>query len=102
MARISYSSTSPYALTPQTDFAIGLYVDRPIPADPSDRLIQIDPRYQFRPDNLANDLWGQPGWYWVFQQRNINLIRDPIWDLVPGLQIMVPTKERLDKLLASR
>lgn len=95
MAKITYPATSPYAKTPQTDFGIGFYQPRKIPAASDDRLIQVASTYQYRPDKLSNDLYGTPAYWWVFSARNINLIRDPIFDLVTGLQIIVPSAATL-------
>ena len=54
--------------------------------------------YQYKPDKLSYDLYNTPVYYWVFMVRNIDLIRDPIWDLKSGMVIMVPTLARLQIL----
>ncbi len=95
MARIEYSSTSPYAATPQTESFLGLYSHRRIPASSDDRTIVLDAKYHLRPDLLAYDLYGNPQYWWVFLVRNMDFIRDPIWDFKAGLEIVVPTNKHL-------
>ena len=93
------NKNSPYFNTPVVDFYLDIYVDRPIPADSSDVLIQIEERYRHRPDLLSFDLYGTTDYWWIFMRRNLDRIEDPIYSLVPPLQIFVPTLERLRSLL---
>lgn len=99
MSKIRYRATSPYALTPQTDQSIGLYVPRPIPVNSGDTEFVVTPRHHNRPDLLAHDLYGSVGYWWVFMVRNLNLIRDPIFDLKAGMTIVVPSPEHLKKVI---
>jgi hypothetical protein len=99
--QVVYASDTPYYSTTQTGFALGFYVDRPIPADSSDMLYTIEKKYQHRPDALANDLYSDPNLFWIFARRNMDVIIDPIWDFVPGTEIYVPTKQRLIGLLTN-
>jgi hypothetical protein len=99
MSLITYPSTSPYYKTPQSSWAIGIYVDRPIPADASDERVMLDAKYDMKPDRFSNDVYGTPAYYWVFMQRNINLIRDPIFDFRSGMIIYVPTLDRINSIL---
>ena len=99
MTKFTFSAASPYALTPQSNWSIGLYNHRSISPDGSDRLFAIDPKYNNRPDLHAYDLYGDAELYWVFMVRNMNLIRDPLWDHEAGKEIYFPTKERLRKVL---
>ncbi len=95
MAFYSYLSSSAYAATPQGSAYIGRYKHRNIPASTDDRAITIEPKYNLRPDLLAYDLYGNPNYWWVFCSRNIDLIRDPIWDFTTGKEIIVPTNTHL-------
>jgi hypothetical protein len=100
MSKVTFPSTSPYYDTPQTSWYTGPIVWRAIPADPSDSIItSLDKKYEHRPDMLSYDLYGTIGYWWIFLVRNINVIRDPIWDMVPGIQIYVPTLARLQTLI---
>ena len=77
----------------------GLYLDqwnpRSIKAYQTDRLWKITPQYENRPDLLAHDLYGDQNLWWVFQMRNIDIISDPLFDFVSGLEIYLPTLENL-------
>jgi hypothetical protein len=97
MARINYPPSSPYAATPQTSWYIGNYVHRSIPSTNTDKPMLITKKYEYRPDVLSNDLYGTPVYYWVFYVRNRNLIKDPIWGLTTGLEIIIPTLETIKR-----
>lgn len=86
----NYSSTSPYFLTPYTQFYLDNMVDRPIPRESDDVYFKINQTYQYRPDLLAFDLYQQPGLWWVFYQRNPNTLTAPPWDFVIGKNIYLP------------
>jgi hypothetical protein len=43
-----------------------------------------------RPDLLANDLYQNSELWWVFAVRNPDVIKDPVYDFVPGQQIYIP------------
>jgi hypothetical protein len=58
-------------------------------------LYTIEPQYTNRPDLLAFDLYGDAALWWVFTQRNLNVIQDPIYDFVPGVQIYIPQYSKL-------
>ena len=91
MSRLTYPRTSPYSATAQTSWYLGNYVDRPIPPDSGDQLYVLLPRHQYNPTLLSQELYGSPVYWWIFMQRNIDLIRDPIWDFVAGMTIVVPS-----------
>lgn len=95
---IVYPKTSPYGNTPQASWYLSNYVDRPVPIHSSDILISLDPKYQYRPDLLSNDLYNTPVYYWIFMRRNMDVIRQVIWDFIPGIYIYVPTMQRLQQL----
>ena len=85
-----YTSTSPYFLTPYSQFFLDVMVDRPIPRDADDIFFMINQTYQYRPDLLAYDLYQQPGLWWVFYQRNPNTLTAPPWDFAAGRSIYLP------------
>lgn len=85
-----YTSTSPYFLTPFTQFYLDNMVNRPIPRENDDVYFKINQTYQFRPDLLALDLYQQPGLWWVFYQRNPNTLTSPPWDFEAGRSIYLP------------
>jgi len=95
-----YSNSSPYANTQLVD---NQYLDRlnirPIPASADDILYTVEPQYNHRPDLLAYDLYGNEKLWWVFAQRNMEIIKDPVFDLVPGIEIYVPQGPSLKESL---
>lgn len=94
-----YRQSSPYYKTPQNNFYLELLSIRPVPAETDDFLYTIENQYRFRPDLLAFDLYGNPKLWWVFVQRNMNVIKDPIYDFEPGTKIYLPKKSNLERLL---
>lgn len=95
---INYAASSPYNKTQQYSWRIGRFVNRSVPKDGTDTKIIIEPKYEYRPDLLSYDLYGTPEYYWIFLVRNIDVIRDPIFDLVRDIEIYVPTLQRLKSL----
>ena len=94
-----YKRTSLYFETSQNRLYLNLLTIRPVPAETDDFLYTIENRYEHRPDLLAFDLYGKPALWWVFVQRNMEIIRDPIYDFKPGVQIYLPKKANLEKFL---
>lgn len=95
----SYSKTSPWALTTQNNLYLELLTIRPVPAEPDDFQYTIEAQYKHRPDLLAFDIYGDAKLWWVFVQRNMSVIRDPIYDFTPGKKIFLPKKNNLQKYL---
>lgn len=93
---------SPYANTPVTKTG---YLDilkiRPIPAQSTDYLFEIPVAYSYRPDLLSYDLYGTKDLWWVFAQRNMNILKDPVFDFVAGTKIYLPKKSNLQKILGT-
>jgi len=48
---------------------------------------------------LAYDLYKEPKLWWVFMQRNLDTLQDPIYDFVAGTKIYIPKGDSLNKLL---
>jgi len=89
-------SNSPYKNTPATSTgALGHFKIRPVPAYADDPLYTIEPQYLHRPDLLAYDLYKDRSLWWVFAQRNLDTIEDPIFDMVPGRQIYLPQPSKI-------
>lgn len=94
----NYSSTSPWYTTPVTADYLDILEIRPIANDPEDYLYTIESAFIYRPDLASFSLYGTPKLWWVFAQRNMDRIKDPIFDFIPGVEIYLPKK---DKLFAS-
>ena len=85
----SYTSTSPWYTTPVTNNYLDVFTIRPVSASADDILYTIDAKFAYRPDLLAYALYNEPRLWWVFTQRNLDVIQDPILDFVPGKQIYI-------------
>jgi alpha-L-fucosidase len=94
-----YSSTSPYYLTGYSQFFLDVMVNRPIPKANDDLLFTINTTFQYRPDLLAFDLYGDAGLWWVFYQRNPNTLTAPPMDFEAGTPIYLPKLETLKTVL---
>ena len=64
-----------------------------------DPLYTIEPQYHHRPDLLAYDMYRDHKLWWIFAQRNMDVMEDPIYDLTAGKQIYLPQKEKVFELL---
>jgi hypothetical protein len=95
----NYSSTSPYFTTGYSQFYLDTMTNRPIAREQDDALIEISQTYQYRPDLLAYDVYGQAGLWWVFYQRNPNTLFAPPWDFEAGLEIYLPKIATLQQAL---
>lgn len=94
-----YPSTSPYFLTGYSQFFLDVMVNRPIPKANDDILFTINTTFEYRPDLLAYDLYGDGGLWWVFYQRNPNTLTKPPLDFRQGTQIFIPKLNTLKSAL---
>ena len=92
----NYTKTSMYYETPiYGNNFLDLYEPRYIPRLQDDIVFLITEVYKYKPDLLAADLYQDSRLWWVFTVRNPNLLKDPIFDFLPGRQIFIPKKEEL-------
>jgi hypothetical protein len=94
-----YAKTSPWSDTRQNNFYLNLLEIRPVPSESDDFRYVIENQYRHRPDLLAYDVYGNAKLWWVFVQRNMSVIKDPIYDFEPGTVIYLPKKTNLSKFL---
>jgi hypothetical protein len=94
-----YSNNSPWYNTQVKQNYLDVLTIRPVAAQTSDFLYTIESQYNYRPDLLAADLYGDPGLWWVFIQRNLDTLQDPIFDFVAGTQIHIPKGNGLKTVL---
>ena len=94
-----YSKASVFSNTRQNNLYLELLTIRPVPAEADDFEYIIETQYRHRPDLLAYDLYGNAKLWWVFTQRNMDTLKDPIYDFKPGTAIFLPKKSNLQKFL---
>lgn len=84
-----YSQSSPYSITPIFGRFMAYYIHRSITPNALDTIVTLtDQRYHQRPDNLAQDLYGDSELFWVVPIRNG--LEDPVYDLVVGQRYVLP------------
>jgi hypothetical protein len=85
-----YKNTSVYRNTLLNKKYLDLYVP-PIDNNTDGMKKQkISQKYHRRPDLMAYDLYGNSEYWWIFVILNRNVIKDPLFDFVEGLEIFVP------------
>jgi hypothetical protein len=95
----TYTNTSPWYLTETKQDYLDVLAIRPVSAEVDDFYYTIESQYAFRPDLLAFDLYGESNLWWVFTQRNLNVLQDPVFDFTPGKKIYIPKKSSLFTVL---
>ena len=93
-------SSSPYKDTQfRSDGSLGILKIRQVPANSDDPLYTVEPQYHHRPDLLAYDLYKDQRLWWIFAQRNLDVMEDPIYDLTAGKQIYLPQADKVKEEL---
>jgi alpha-L-fucosidase len=93
---VEYSKSSPYYETGKFGGKfLDLLVYRDIEKQADDVSYTIDKIYEYRPDLLAFDLYGDSALWWVFRSRNPNVLDDPIFDFQAGVTVFIPKKTTL-------
>mgnify|MGYP001340909184 FL=1 len=93
-------SSSPYKNTQfALSGALGMLNIRPVPAYLDDQLYEIEPQYNHRPDLLAYDLYRDNRLWWVFGQRNLDIIEDFVYDIKTGTKIYIPQPDKIKTML---
>ena len=95
----SYNQTSPYYTTQYSQYFLDVMINRPIPKLVDDQYFTINATYQYRPDLLAFDLYGDSALWWVFYQRNPNTLQAPPLDFAAGTAIYLPKLATLQSVL---
>ena len=70
-----------------------------MPGYADDVLYTIEPQYHQRPDLLAHDMYKDNRLWWIFCQRNMDTMEDPIYDLKAGTQIYLPQIDKVREIL---
>jgi hypothetical protein len=97
----TYKKTSPWYITKQNTLYLELLTLRVIPTSDDDFKYVIENQYKHRPDLLAFDLYQDAKLWWVFAQRNKSVIKDPVYDFVPGVTIYCPARDNIDSALST-
>jgi alpha-L-fucosidase len=92
---VTYPKTSPYYATENYADGLDIMANRKISKFADDVAYRIDAVYNYRPDMLAFDLYGNSALWWVFAARNPDSLKDPTLDFVAGLVIYLPKKDTL-------
>ena len=101
MTNVKYSQSSPYYLTQvYKNVFLDNMVDRSVPIDSTDVYWEITVTYNYRPDLLAYDLYGDSKLWWVFAQRNPDILKDPMFDFTAGTYIYLPQYSNLQNSLS--
>ena len=97
---MSSNSLSPYARTPITRSGyLDILSPRPVPINRDDIAFTITSEYTYRPDLLAHVIYGKKELWWVFAQRNLDILKDPVFDFVAGTEIFLPDPSALKNSL---
>jgi alpha-L-fucosidase len=86
----AYTNLSPWYSTQVKQDYLDLLSIRAVSAESDDFLYTIEAQYEYRPDLLAFDLYGEAALWWVFIQRNLDVLDDPIFDFTTGKKIYIP------------
>ena len=94
---VKYSNSSNYSNTSMNKKYLNVYNPRLTLNNLSDntRAIQIESKYDRRPDLLANDLYGNSKVWWIFAHYNREDLKDPLNDFRAGMTIVVPKNFRV-------
>lgn len=93
--KAKYRKTSAYFGTNLYGKFLDIMVPRTITAKSDDPEMTISQAYEYRPDLLAYDLYGDAALWWVFAMRNPNVLKNPIGDFFAGQIILLPKTETL-------
>lgn len=89
MARAVYSPGSPYSFTPQTSTYLDIWVPPFVQPSDQDQIYIVESAFQNRPDLLSQALYNTPRLWWTFAMLNPDILKDPIYDLQPGIEIRI-------------
>ena len=94
-----YGADSLYATTSKNQNYLDILDFREIPSEADDAYYTLTHIHENRPDLLAYDLYGSTKLWWVFAQRNMNIIKDPVYDMTTGTKIYLPQGAKLTEVL---
>lgn len=71
---------------------LDVYSSASVSNDSEVETMVIGPKYNQRPDILAQDLYGNSKLWWVFAEYNQDTLVDPIIDFKSGVTIFYPVR----------
>lgn len=97
-----YGKNSPYFNTPFSPSGhLDIYRFRKVLAEDDDYLYEIQSQYTYRPDLLSFDLYNNAKLWWVFTVRNMDVLKDPVFDFVAGTKIFLPKASRIQAYMGN-
>lgn len=90
-----YNKLSPYVNTSMNQGYLEILSFIDIPSETDDIQFKITSLYMHRPDLLAYDIYGDSQLWWVFAVRNKDVLKDSVYDFVPGQVIFLPKLETI-------
>ena len=90
-----YNKLSPYVNTLMNRGYLDVLNFIDIPSEADDIEFEITSLYMHRPDLLAYDIYGDSQLWWVFAVRNKDVLKDSLYDFVPGQRIFLPKLETI-------
>jgi hypothetical protein len=95
-----YKANSPWNRTPIiNDTILDILRKRFIYKDPYDEEYIIPQRFDERPDLCSYEMYGTAKYWWIFAQRNPDIIVDPIRGFITGTVIRIPSKDNISKMV---
>jgi hypothetical protein len=94
-----YSKLSPYVNTRTVNGYLDIISFIDLPGETDDIQFTITSLYMHRPDLLAYDIYGDAQLWWVFAVRNKDIIKDPVYDFIPGQVIHLPQLDSIKKAI---
>lgn len=93
-----YNRYSVYKNTPQTWY-LDQYNPIIIPAADDDIDYVIPQKYHQQPWMLSKEVYNTERLYYIFAITNMNILKDPVYDFKTGTTIVIPSYERIQRLL---
>lgn len=92
------NNTNPYFLTNVENYYLDILEKPNIDQNPNDEFWIIEKQYEYRPDKLARELYGDERYFYVFMLRNMDKIKNPIFDFTTGKEIRIPSESAVKNL----
>lgn len=97
--RSTYKPDSFYASTQTIDFYLDIWDSTLNVSTGEDTTVEIETKYNLRPDLMAYDMYGSPNYWWIFAIKNKDKLIDPVEDFKAGITIVVPSRNSLKSLI---